>query len=72
EQISSAAPRDAFICTFHFYHETENRELIYYKNKYIENIKKYNEYLLEFHIILKHSKLAVLIVNLPPNDENQV
>ncbi|CAG8821478.1 1689_t:CDS:1, partial [Dentiscutata erythropus] len=41
-------------------------------HKYTGNIKKHNEYLLEFHIILKHSKLAVLIVYLPPNDEKQV
>ncbi|CAG8797998.1 17067_t:CDS:2, partial [Dentiscutata erythropus] len=36
------------------------------------NIKKHNEYLLELHIILKHLKLAVLIVYLPPNDKNQI
>ncbi|CAG8797779.1 8559_t:CDS:1, partial [Dentiscutata erythropus] len=36
------------------------------------NIKRHNKYLLEFHIILKHLKLAVLIVYLPPNNENQI
>ncbi|CAG8820362.1 1769_t:CDS:1, partial [Dentiscutata erythropus] len=36
------------------------------------NIKRHNEYLLEFYIILKHLKLAVLIVYLLPNNENQI
>ena len=40
--------------------------------KYTGNFKKHNEYLLEFHIILKCLRLDVLIMYLPPNDPDQI